>query len=311
MPGVATARQPSRLAPGIGAPEASRYIVLVAAAGAVSRKSMNTSRFVAARWATRNPPPPRLPQQGLVTASAKPTATAASIALPPWRRMSAPISAARRSAATTMPCSASTAGGDAARAGPGRKRGERESERDERTGHSDVLSLLRRDESVSLRAGRGRRALSRVFAKQVQRRRVGPTAAQVIDRRLEQRFARPGGAREQGHRRTKLEIVGRTENVDQRPPAVLQRRLDAFAQAGRQAADGRDRRAPRRASRCRRFAPSTSGRAHAVAGTRTTSNGCAYVRSRSRRARCRKHAPAPRRSAAGRMDRRQSCRRQV
>ena len=51
-------------------------------AGAFSRKSMNVVRPSAMRISMK-PPPPRLPANGCVTASAKPTATAASTALPP------------------------------------------------------------------------------------------------------------------------------------------------------------------------------------------------------------------------------------
>ena len=61
-----------------------------------------------------NPPPPILPQHGLVTASAYPTATAASIALPPCFRIATPASAASRWPDTTMPWTPSTAGGEAA-----------------------------------------------------------------------------------------------------------------------------------------------------------------------------------------------------
>src|SRR5215216_3901729 len=55
------------------------------------------------------PPPPRLPACGCVTASAKPTATAASTALPPPLSTSTPTRAARASWATTMPWRATTA----------------------------------------------------------------------------------------------------------------------------------------------------------------------------------------------------------
>ena len=40
--------------------------------------------------ATKNPPPPRFPFPEDVTASANPTATAASIAFPPFLRISIP-----------------------------------------------------------------------------------------------------------------------------------------------------------------------------------------------------------------------------
>ena len=54
------------------------------------------------------PPPPRLPARGRVTASAKPTATAASTALPPRFNMSKPTRDAAASWLTTMPCAATT-----------------------------------------------------------------------------------------------------------------------------------------------------------------------------------------------------------
>src|SRR5438445_3679379 len=49
------------------------------------------------------PPPPMLPASGQVTARAKPTATAASTALPPFFRMAAPTSEAGADTETTMP----------------------------------------------------------------------------------------------------------------------------------------------------------------------------------------------------------------
>ena len=45
-------------------------------------------------WIIMKPPPPMLPQQGWTTASAYPTATAASMALPPSRSTLAPTSVA-------------------------------------------------------------------------------------------------------------------------------------------------------------------------------------------------------------------------
>src|SRR5208337_2406379 len=54
------------------------------------------------------PPPPMLPARGRVTASAKPTATAASTALPPSRKTSSPTRDAAASWVTTMPCFATT-----------------------------------------------------------------------------------------------------------------------------------------------------------------------------------------------------------
>ena len=49
------------------------------------------------------PPPPRLPDSGNVTASAKPTATAASTAFPPCLKISTPIFVACASSLATMP----------------------------------------------------------------------------------------------------------------------------------------------------------------------------------------------------------------
>ena len=49
------------------------------------------------------PPPPMFPAAGRVTASANAVATAASTALPPWRRMAAPTSDAGPDADTTIP----------------------------------------------------------------------------------------------------------------------------------------------------------------------------------------------------------------
>ena len=62
-------------------------------AGARSRKSMNVERPSAKRT-SMNPPPPMLPAEGCVTASAKPTATAASTALPPAFSTATPASVA-------------------------------------------------------------------------------------------------------------------------------------------------------------------------------------------------------------------------
>src|SRR3972149_5524948 len=55
-----------------------------------------------------NPPPPMLPASGSTTASAKPTATAASTALPPCFRTSTPASLASGCADTTMALGAIT-----------------------------------------------------------------------------------------------------------------------------------------------------------------------------------------------------------
>src|SRR3954449_603614 len=55
-----------------------------------------------------NPPPPRLPAAGQVTAIASAVATAASTALPPFFMMSTPTCAAIPLVAATMPCRAAT-----------------------------------------------------------------------------------------------------------------------------------------------------------------------------------------------------------
>jgi hypothetical protein len=59
-------------------------------------------------WMSMNPPPPMLPAAEWTTVRAKPTATAASTALPPFFRMSTPASVARWCTVTTMACGART-----------------------------------------------------------------------------------------------------------------------------------------------------------------------------------------------------------
>ena len=54
-----------------------------------------------------NPPPPMFPASGCTTASANPTATAASTALPPCRRMSRPMALASGWPDTTIAAGAS------------------------------------------------------------------------------------------------------------------------------------------------------------------------------------------------------------
>src|SRR5438105_11048926 len=56
-----------------------------------------------------NPPPPMLPAAGSTTAKAKAVATAASIALPPFCRISTPARDASSSSVATMPCAPRTA----------------------------------------------------------------------------------------------------------------------------------------------------------------------------------------------------------
>src|SRR5687768_13980634 len=68
-----------------------------------------------ARLIIINPPPPRFPADGHVTASASPTATAASIALPPRRMISTPTRDAISLVEATIACRALTGFGEAAR----------------------------------------------------------------------------------------------------------------------------------------------------------------------------------------------------
>ena len=62
---------------------------------------------------TINPPPPKLPFSGEVTASAKPTATAASTALPPFSSILTPALEAFLLSETTIPFSAYIGSGEA------------------------------------------------------------------------------------------------------------------------------------------------------------------------------------------------------
>ena len=67
-----------------------------------SRGSRGCCTVPSLRRITMKPPPPRLPASGCTTARANPTATAASTALPPWRRMSRPTALAMRLPDTTI-----------------------------------------------------------------------------------------------------------------------------------------------------------------------------------------------------------------
>src|SRR5438552_13219404 len=80
----------------------------MAAAGAVSRKS--SAAFCPLTDMTANPPPPTLPANGNVTASANAVATAASTAEPPLRSTVAPTRLASGASVTTIPCAAVTSG---------------------------------------------------------------------------------------------------------------------------------------------------------------------------------------------------------
>src|ERR1022692_841289 len=88
----------------------------LAAAGARSRKSMKVARPSLKRI-SMNPLPPKLPAVGCVTARARPTAMAASTALPPRRSVSMPTCDACSSTDTTMPWRARTGCGLAAETG--------------------------------------------------------------------------------------------------------------------------------------------------------------------------------------------------
>jgi hypothetical protein len=95
-------------------PFSSRYSSGVDAAGAVSRASMKTSLPVFASCSRKKPPPPRPELIGSTTDSVDDTATAASNALPPSRRICSPASVARRwpeAIATPGGCVAARAAG--------------------------------------------------------------------------------------------------------------------------------------------------------------------------------------------------------
>ena len=69
-----------------------------------------------------NPPPPRFPASGHVTARARATATAASTALPPRFMTSTPTREAMASTVATMPCFARAGSRDAACSGSATRR---------------------------------------------------------------------------------------------------------------------------------------------------------------------------------------------
>ena len=74
-----------------------------AAAGAISRKSIAKLSPVSARCTNINPPAPIFPARGSVTASENAAVTAASIALPPSRKIAAAAALACFSCVTTIP----------------------------------------------------------------------------------------------------------------------------------------------------------------------------------------------------------------
>src|SRR5262249_55048140 len=80
------------------------------------------SLFPSAVRISMNPPPPRFPASGQVTASASATATAASTALPPRFMTSTPTREAIASTEATMPCLARTGRREAASSGSARNR---------------------------------------------------------------------------------------------------------------------------------------------------------------------------------------------
>ena len=107
LPGTPAARCPV-IDRSVTLPCWSRYMFRVAAAGAVSRKS--SAAACPLTEMTANPPPPTLPADGSVTASANAVATAASTAVPPPRSTSAPTRLASGESLTTTPCLATTSG---------------------------------------------------------------------------------------------------------------------------------------------------------------------------------------------------------
>jgi hypothetical protein len=103
-PGTPALRAPTyNSREGRGLPSAPRNQSGPAAFGAVSRPSMVVNAPVLPSLATKNMPPPMPEFCGSTTLSASMVAIAASVALPPWRRISTPAEAARGSAALTMP----------------------------------------------------------------------------------------------------------------------------------------------------------------------------------------------------------------
>src|SRR5262249_9482010 len=111
------ARCPTRES-AVGLPSLSRYMSRFAAAGAFSRKS--SAYALPLTRATRNPPPPTLPADGMTTASAKAVAIAASTALPPAASISCPALVASAASLEIIP---RLLGLCAARAGKGHPSG--------------------------------------------------------------------------------------------------------------------------------------------------------------------------------------------
>ena len=103
VPGVPTERPPTTASKkGSGLPSASRKSDGVASAGAVSRPSKVVRSPLLASYQTRNAPPPRPEDCGSTRPSMACTATRASAALPPSRRIFNPACAAIGLAAATM-----------------------------------------------------------------------------------------------------------------------------------------------------------------------------------------------------------------
>ena len=116
LPGMPAARGPSWLSI-VGLPSLSRYMSRLALPGAISRKSSAVD-FPSGNWMIMKPPPPMLPAVGWVTPRARPTATAASTALPPFSSTALPIAVACFSALVTAPrLPVATSVADAAGAG--------------------------------------------------------------------------------------------------------------------------------------------------------------------------------------------------
>src|SRR5690606_22952060 len=118
LPGIPTLR-PEMTASmnGSGRPSSPRNHCGSAPAGAVSRPSI-VSNSPASDPCTKNPPPPIPELCGSTTVRASIVAIAASVALPPCRRIAAPASAARGSAALTRPAAFAVCATGAAVAAP-------------------------------------------------------------------------------------------------------------------------------------------------------------------------------------------------
>jgi len=100
-PGTPTDLMPVLLIPLTTFPSQSRYILSKAFEGAFSLKSIKEVSPVAS-LRSKNPPPPIFPADGCVTARAKETAIAASMAFPPFFSTVLPASVASEEEVETI-----------------------------------------------------------------------------------------------------------------------------------------------------------------------------------------------------------------